>query len=60
MNGVVFTAGHVKEKVAGIKVKLYKVIVKYKLNGNSERNPIDDEQDWVTRDATDSEFGSLP
>ena len=54
MNDAVITAGHVKDKVADIKAKIYKVMDKYEFSGNDEENLIDEDQEWVTHDQNDS------
>jgi len=47
-----------KDKIADAKVKLYKIIYQYKLCSNGEGNLIDEDADWVTREATDPNFGN--
>ena len=58
MNGTIMLGGQCKDKVADMKVKLYKIMDKYELSGNGEGDLMNEDEEWVTRDATDPNFGS--
>jgi len=58
MNGVVITAGQCKDQLANIKGKVFKTTENHELSGNGEgnRNLIDEDHEWQSCEATDSQF----